>query len=122
MSELRSTIYRYISKLQNYPVFCRRLNEQNVPYDVKRQRFHSPHRDSTLVNQTVPLPEERRYSFPGSVPSPLFHTHYLPDLTGCVPPLQDSFPDPIETTLPVAKDKVTLTLARVLHDHTLSQK
>ncbi|XP_019373288.1 PREDICTED: poly(A) RNA polymerase GLD2 isoform X3 [Gavialis gangeticus] len=85
----------------------KRLNEQNVPYDVKRQRFHSPHRDSTLVNQTVPLPEERRYSFPGSVPSPLFHTHYLPDLTGCVPPLQDSFPDPIETTLPVAKDKLS---------------
>uniref|UniRef100_A0A8D0H9P8 polynucleotide adenylyltransferase n=1 Tax=Sphenodon punctatus TaxID=8508 RepID=A0A8D0H9P8_SPHPU len=86
----------------------KRLNEQNVPYDVKRQRFHSPHRESALLNQTVPLPEERRYSFPGSVPSPLFPVHYLPDLTGCVPPLQEaSFPDPIETTLPVAKDKLS---------------
>lgn len=90
--------------------FCRRLSEQNVSYDVKRQRFHSPHCESTLVNQTVPLPEERRYSFPGSIPSPLFHAHYIPDLIGCVPPLRDApFPDPIETTLPVAKDKVTLT-------------
>uniref|UniRef100_A0A8C4YN14 polynucleotide adenylyltransferase n=1 Tax=Gopherus evgoodei TaxID=1825980 RepID=A0A8C4YN14_9SAUR len=85
-----------------------RLSEQNVPYDVKRQRFHSPHCESTLVNQTVPLPEERRYSFPGSIPSPLFHAHYIPDLTGCVPPLRDApFPDPIETTLPVAKDKLS---------------
>uniref|UniRef100_A0A8C3IYW6 polynucleotide adenylyltransferase n=1 Tax=Chrysemys picta bellii TaxID=8478 RepID=A0A8C3IYW6_CHRPI len=51
----------------------KRLSEQNVPYDVKRQRFHSP--------------------------------HYL---TGCVPPLRDApFPDPIETTLPVAKDKLS---------------
>ncbi|XP_068782551.1 poly(A) RNA polymerase GLD2 isoform X2 [Struthio camelus] len=86
----------------------KRLSEQNVPYDVKRQRFHSPHRETTVVNQTVPLPEERRYSFPGSIPSQLFHAHYLPDLTGCVPPLRDaSFSDPIETTLPVAKDKLS---------------
>ncbi|NXG30357.1 GLD2 polymerase, partial [Dromaius novaehollandiae] len=86
----------------------KRLSEQNVPYDVKRQRFHSPHRETTVVNQTVPLPEERRYSFPGSIPSQLFHAHYVPDLTGCVPPLRDaSFSDPIETTLPVAKDKLS---------------
>nr|XP_025038419.1 poly(A) RNA polymerase GLD2 isoform X3 [Pelodiscus sinensis] len=86
----------------------KRLSEQNVPYDVKRQRFHSPHCESTVVNQTVPLPEERRYSFPGSIPSPLFHAHYIPDLSGCVPPLRDApFPDPIETTLPVAKDKLS---------------
>ncbi|XP_067424613.1 poly(A) RNA polymerase GLD2 isoform X3 [Emydura macquarii macquarii] len=51
----------------------KRLSEQNVSYDVKRQRFHSP--------------------------------HYL---IGCVPPLRDApFPDPIETTLPVAKDKLS---------------
>uniref|UniRef100_A0A8B9P6Y7 polynucleotide adenylyltransferase n=1 Tax=Apteryx owenii TaxID=8824 RepID=A0A8B9P6Y7_APTOW len=85
-----------------------RLSEQNVPYGVKRQRFHSPHRETTVVNQTVPLPEERRYSFPGSIPSQLFHAHYVPDLTGCVPPLRDaSFSDPVETTLPVAKDKLS---------------
>ncbi|XP_064296006.1 poly(A) RNA polymerase GLD2-like isoform X1 [Phalacrocorax carbo] len=86
----------------------KRLSEQSVPYDVKRQRFHSPHRETTVVNQAVPLPEECRYSYPGSIPSPLFHAYYIPCLTGCVPPLRDaSFPDPIETMLPVAKDKLS---------------
>ncbi|NXK52659.1 GLD2 polymerase, partial [Chauna torquata] len=86
----------------------KRLSEQNVPYDVKRQRFHSPHRESTAVNQVVPLPEEHTYSFPGSIPSPLFNVRYIPDLSVCVPPLQDSsFPDFTETTLPVAKDKLS---------------
>ncbi|NXD06991.1 GLD2 polymerase, partial [Nothocercus nigrocapillus] len=86
----------------------KRLSEQSVPYDVKRQRFHSPHRETTVVNQTVPLAEERRYSFPGSTPSQLFHARYVPDLTGRVLPLRDtSFSDPIETTLPVAKDKLS---------------
>ncbi|XP_015282847.1 PREDICTED: poly(A) RNA polymerase GLD2 [Gekko japonicus] len=86
----------------------KRLKEQNVPYEVKRQRFHSPHRESTSASQAVPLPEDHRRSFPGSIPSPLLHAHYISDLTGCVPPLQDaSFPDPIETVLPVAKDKLS---------------
>ncbi|XP_010213515.1 PREDICTED: poly(A) RNA polymerase GLD2-like isoform X2 [Tinamus guttatus] len=86
----------------------KRIREQSVPYDVKRQRFHSPHRETTVVNQTVPLAEERRYSFPGSTPSRLFHACYFPDLTGHVPPLRDTlFSDPIETTLPVAKDKIS---------------
>ncbi|NXH09766.1 GLD2 polymerase, partial [Bucco capensis] len=86
----------------------RRPSEQSVPYDVKRQRFHSQHSDTTVVNQAVHLPEDRRYSFPGSIKSPLFHAHCIPDLTGRVPPLQDTlFPDPIETTLPVAKDKLS---------------
>ncbi|KAM6228193.1 LOW QUALITY PROTEIN: poly(A) RNA polymerase GLD2-like [Spheniscus humboldti] len=94
----------------------KRLSEQSVPYDVKRQRFHSSHRETTVVNQAVPLPEERRYSFPGSFPSPLFHAHYIPDLTGCVLPLRDtSLPDPIETTLPVAKDKVISFFACALN-------
>ncbi|KAM6110051.1 poly(A) RNA polymerase GLD2 isoform 3-T3 [Phoenicopterus ruber ruber] len=86
----------------------KRLSEQSVPHGVKRQRFHSHRSETTVVNQVVPLPEERRYSFPGSIQSPLLHAHYIPDLTGCVPPLQDAlFPDPIETTLPVAKDKLS---------------
>ncbi|XP_025892516.1 poly(A) RNA polymerase GLD2 isoform X3 [Nothoprocta perdicaria] len=86
----------------------KRLSEQSVPYDVKRQRFHSPHREATVVNQTVPLAEDRRYSFPGSSPSQPFPARYVPDLTGCVPPLRDtSFSDPVETTLPVAKDKLS---------------
>ncbi|XP_074994489.1 poly(A) RNA polymerase GLD2 isoform X7 [Calonectris borealis] len=86
----------------------KRLSEQSVPYDVKRQRFHSHRSERTVVNQAVPLPEERRYSFPGSIQSPLFRAHYIPDLNGCVPPLRDTlFPGPIETTLPVAKDKLS---------------
>ncbi|XP_054665550.1 poly(A) RNA polymerase GLD2 isoform X2 [Grus americana] len=86
----------------------KRLREQSIPEDVKRQRFHSHRCETTVVNQVVPLPEERRYSFPGSIRSPLFRAHYVPDLTSCVPPLQDSlFPRPIETTLPVAKDKLS---------------
>ncbi|XP_074021908.1 poly(A) RNA polymerase GLD2 isoform X3 [Numenius arquata] len=85
-----------------------RLREQSVPRDAKRQRFHSHHPETTVINQAVPLPEERRYSFPGSVQSPLLPAHQEPDLTGCIPPLQDTlFLDPIETTLPVAKDKLS---------------
>ncbi|KAM9262458.1 poly(A) RNA polymerase GLD2 isoform 2-T6 [Morus bassanus] len=86
----------------------RKLSIQGAPHDVKRQRFHSPRSETTVVNKAVPLPEERRYSFPGSIQSPLFHARYIPDLTGCVPPLHDTlFPDHIETTLPVAKDKLS---------------
>ncbi|KAG8131024.1 putative Poly(A) RNA polymerase GLD2 protein [Naja naja] len=86
----------------------KRLKEEDVPYEVKRQRFHSPHRELTSANQLVPLIEDHRYSFPGSIPSPLFQAHYIPDLTGCVPPLQEpSFNNAIEATLPVAKDKLS---------------
>ncbi|KAM7076208.1 poly(A) RNA polymerase GLD2 isoform 1-T4 [Ciconia maguari] len=86
----------------------KRLSERSVPHDVKRQRFHSHHSETTVVNQAVPLPEERRYSFPRSHQSPLLPAYYIPDLTGCVPPLPDTlFPDPIETALPVAKDKLS---------------
>ncbi|NWU66965.1 GLD2 polymerase, partial [Pterocles burchelli] len=86
----------------------KRQSEQSVPHDVKRQRFHSHHSQTTVVNQAVPLPEERRYSFPGSVQSPPFHSLYMPCLTGCVPQLQDTlFPDPVKTVLPVAKDKLS---------------
>ncbi|NXW85249.1 GLD2 polymerase, partial [Alopecoenas beccarii] len=86
----------------------KRLSGQSAPYDVKRQRFHSHHSETTVVNQAVPSPEERRYSFPGSVQSPVFCARYIPDLTGCVLPLQDSlFPRPKETTLPVAQDKLS---------------
>ncbi|NXG81602.1 GLD2 polymerase, partial [Stercorarius parasiticus] len=86
----------------------KRQSEQSVPHDVKRQRIHSQCPETTVVNQAVPLPEERRYSFPGSVQSPLLRAHHLPDLIGCTPPLRDIlFPDPTETTLPVAKDKLS---------------
>ncbi|XP_054041488.1 poly(A) RNA polymerase GLD2 isoform X8 [Rissa tridactyla] len=86
----------------------KRLSEQSVPHDVKRQRFHSQRPETIVVNQTVPLPEECRYSFPGSVQSPVLYACHLPDLIGCTPPLRDIlFPDHTETTLPVAKDKLS---------------
>ncbi|XP_075267232.1 poly(A) RNA polymerase GLD2 isoform X2 [Opisthocomus hoazin] len=86
----------------------KRVSEQSVTRDVKRQRIHSHHSETTAVNQAVPLAEERRYSFPRSIHSPLLDAHYVPDLLGCVPPLRDTlFPDPIETTPPVAKDKLS---------------
>ncbi|NXC73055.1 GLD2 polymerase, partial [Anhinga anhinga] len=85
----------------------KRLSTHTAPQDVKRQRVHSLRSETTVVNEAVPLPEHR-YSFPGSVQSPLFPACYIPDLTGCVPPLHDTlFPDPIETTLLVAKDKLS---------------
>ncbi|NWH82277.1 GLD2 polymerase, partial [Piaya cayana] len=86
----------------------KRVGEHIVPHDAKRQRFHSQHSETTVVNQAVPLREERRFSFPGSIKSPQPHAHCTAGLTSCVPPLQDtSFPDPIETSLPVAKDKLS---------------
>uniref|UniRef100_A0ACB8EQ43 Poly(A) RNA polymerase GLD2 n=1 Tax=Sphaerodactylus townsendi TaxID=933632 RepID=A0ACB8EQ43_9SAUR len=86
----------------------KRLKEQDIHCEVKRQRFHSPHHESTSASRPVPLPEDRRHSFPRSIPLPLLHAHYISDLAGCVPPLQEaSFPDPIETALPVAKDKLS---------------
>ncbi|KAK2538836.1 Papd4 [Columba guinea] len=86
----------------------KRLSGQSVPHDVKRQRFHSHNSETTVVNQAVPSPEERRFSFPGSVQSPVFSARYIPDLTGSVLPLQDNlFPYPKETTLPLTKDKLS---------------
>ncbi|XP_010176277.1 poly(A) RNA polymerase GLD2-like, partial [Antrostomus carolinensis] len=85
----------------------KRLSEQSLPHDVKRQRFHSHCSEPTVVNQAVPLPEERRYSFPGSIQSPLFHADYIPDLNPLHPVQDTLFPDPIKTTLPVAKDKLS---------------
>ncbi|NXA10876.1 GLD2 polymerase, partial [Sapayoa aenigma] len=88
----------------------KRQREQNIPCDVKRQRVGSQNSDTTVVNQAVPLPEERRCSFPGpvSVHSPLFHAHGSPALTRCVPPLQDTlFPNSTQAGLPEAKDELS---------------
>uniref|UniRef100_A0A8D0AZF8 polynucleotide adenylyltransferase n=1 Tax=Salvator merianae TaxID=96440 RepID=A0A8D0AZF8_SALMN len=87
----------------------KRPKEQDVPYETKRPRFHSPHHESGSPNQTVPLPDDPRRLFPGSIHSPLFRSHYISDFMGCVPsPLQEaSFPDLTETALPVAKDKLS---------------
>ncbi|XP_010009520.1 PREDICTED: poly(A) RNA polymerase GLD2, partial [Nestor notabilis] len=86
----------------------KRLSEQSIPHDVKRHRLHLHHSETAVVKQAVPLPEECRYSFPGSVQSPLFLAHHVPDLTGCVPLVRYSlFPEPTETTFSVSKDKLS---------------
>ncbi|NXA79668.1 GLD2 polymerase, partial [Thryothorus ludovicianus] len=88
----------------------KRQSQQSVPDDAKRQRIHSHDSDTAVVSQAVPLPEERRCSFPASssIRSPVLHRRGSPALVGCVPPLQDTlFPDPTETRLPVAKDELS---------------
>ncbi|XP_043832495.1 poly(A) RNA polymerase GLD2 isoform X3 [Dromiciops gliroides] len=111
------------------PVFRGRKrlsNEQNVPLDAKRTRYHSPHHESNVANQTVPLPDERRYSAPGSVTPPLLHSYYVPDLVRSVPPFREApFSEPREITLPVAKDELSqqvLNLFQVCQQRTCDLK
>ncbi|NXC86535.1 GLD2 polymerase, partial [Cercotrichas coryphoeus] len=88
----------------------KRQSQQSVRDDAKRKRIHSYNSDTAVVNRAVPLPEERRCSFPASisVQSPVLHTRGSPALIGCVPPLQDTlFPDAAETRPPVAKDELS---------------
>ncbi|NXN79548.1 GLD2 polymerase, partial [Bombycilla garrulus] len=88
----------------------KRQRQWSVPDDAKRQRIHLHDSDIAVLNQAVPLLEEHRHSFPASVSvqSPVFRAHVSPALIGCVPPLQDTlFPDPTETRLPVATDKLS---------------
>ncbi|NWH33520.1 GLD2 polymerase, partial [Chloropsis hardwickii] len=94
----------------------KRQSQQSVPDDAKRQRIHSHDSDPDVVNQAVPLPGERRHSFPASisVQSPVLPAHGSPALIGCVPPLQDTlFPDDTETRLPVAKDELSQQVLEV---------
>nr|XP_045249869.1 poly(A) RNA polymerase GLD2 isoform X5 [Macaca fascicularis] len=105
---LQQLTYGNVSPIQTSasPLFRGRKrlsDEKNLPLDGKRQRFHSPHQEPTVVNQIVPLSGERRYSMP-----PLFHTHYVPDIVRCVPPFREiPFLEPREITLPEAKDKLS---------------
>ncbi|NXK88168.1 GLD2 polymerase, partial [Formicarius rufipectus] len=88
----------------------KRQSEQSVSRDIKRQRIDSQKSDTTILNQAVPLPEERRHSLPRPVliHSPPFQAHGSAAVTRCVPPLGDTlFPDPTETRLPEAKDKLS---------------
>ncbi|NXS26953.1 GLD2 polymerase, partial [Pomatostomus ruficeps] len=88
----------------------KRQSQGSVPDGAKRQRINSLDSDTTVVNQAVPLPEDRRHSFPASisVQSPVLHALGSPALIGCFRPLQDTlFPDPTETSLPVAKDELS---------------
>ncbi|XP_055475161.1 poly(A) RNA polymerase GLD2 isoform X1 [Psammomys obesus] len=105
---LQPLTYGTISPIQTStsPLFRGRKrisDEKNFPLDGKRQRFHSPHQEPTIINQIVPLSGDRRYSMP-----PLFHTHYVPDIIRCVPPLREiPLLEPREITLPEAKDKLS---------------
>uniref|UniRef100_A0A3Q1M5P7 polynucleotide adenylyltransferase n=3 Tax=Bos TaxID=9903 RepID=A0A3Q1M5P7_BOVIN len=105
---LQQLTYGNVSPIQTStsPLFRGRKrlsDEKNLPLDGKRQRFHSPHQEPTIVNHIVPLSDERRYSM-----SPLFHTHYVPDIVRCVPPFREiSILEPREITLPEAKDKLS---------------
>ncbi|XP_023070707.1 poly(A) RNA polymerase GLD2 isoform X3 [Piliocolobus tephrosceles] len=105
---LQQLTYGNVSPIQTSasPLFRGRKrlsDEKNLPLDGKRQRFHSPHQEPTVVNQIVPLSGERRYSMP-----PLFHTHFVPDVVRCVPPFREiPFLEPREITLPEAKDKLS---------------
>ncbi|NXP53219.1 GLD2 polymerase, partial [Heliornis fulica] len=95
--------------------FCglKRPREQSIEQNVKRQRFQSRESEKTVVNQAVPLPEEHRRSFPGSINSPPRYVYCLPSFSS----LQDS----VETILPEAKDKLSqqiLTLFQVCQQQT----
>ncbi|NXK40193.1 GLD2 polymerase, partial [Piprites chloris] len=88
----------------------KRQNEQSISHNVKRQRIDSQDSDSTVVYHAVPLPEERRHSFPGpiSTQSPSFLACGSPALARCVPPLRDTlFPDSTEDGLLLAKDELS---------------
>ncbi|NWW78413.1 GLD2 polymerase, partial [Climacteris rufus] len=88
----------------------KRQSQQSIPDDAKRQRIHSSDSATIVINTAVPLPEERRGSFPASisVQSPVLHVCGSPGSIGCVPPLQDTlFPDSTGTRLPVAKDELS---------------
>ncbi|KAM6147910.1 LOW QUALITY PROTEIN: poly(A) RNA polymerase GLD2-like [Erethizon dorsatum] len=102
---LQQLTYGNVSpKTSMSPIFQGRKrlsDEKNLPLDSKWQRFHSPHKEPTVVNQIVPSSGERRYTMP-----PLFHTPYVPETVGCVPPFREiPFLEPREITLPEAKDK-----------------
>ncbi|KAM5264458.1 poly(A) RNA polymerase GLD2 isoform 9-T9 [Ctenodactylus gundi] len=103
---LSPTLYSHqqlIDSQFNFHNAERLSDEQNLPLDGKRQRFHSPHQEPAVVNQIVPLSGERRYSVP-----PLFSSPYVPEIVRCVPPFQEvSFLEPREITLPEAKDKLS---------------
>ncbi|KFP88245.1 Poly(A) RNA polymerase GLD2 [Acanthisitta chloris] len=86
----------------------KRQSEEVYPSHVKRQRIASLNSGRSVVNHAVPLPEERRHSFPRSVWSPVHLVGSSPALAGCVPPLRNTLlPDQTETTLPEAKDQLS---------------
>ncbi|KAM8961854.1 poly(A) RNA polymerase GLD2 [Pelodytes ibericus] len=86
----------------------RRSDEGTVPYDIKRQRFQSPPHSSPATHQSVPLRDDLRYSFPGSVALSLLQSPSAPEINGIASNSGDSWLfDHVELTLPTAKDKLS---------------
>ncbi|XP_063309660.1 poly(A) RNA polymerase GLD2 isoform X1 [Pelobates fuscus] len=84
----------------------RRSDEGNI-YDVKRQRFHTPPQSSPAIHQSVPLRDDLRRSFPGSIALPLLQSP-APEINGCASSSRDSWLfDHVELTLPIAKEKLS---------------
>lgn len=91
-------------------IYRRRSDEGNGQYDGKRQRFQSPQQPSPVIHQAVPLRDDLRHHFPGSVGLPLRLAPPSHELNGQVSTPGDAWLfDLIDTTLPVAKDKVFMT-------------
>ncbi|XP_069605918.1 poly(A) RNA polymerase GLD2 [Ranitomeya imitator] len=84
----------------------RRSDEGINQYDLKRQRFQSPPQSpSSIAHQSVPLRDDFYYSFDGL---PLRQSLPSSDVNSQVPSAADSWLfDDIETTLPVANDKLS---------------
>ncbi|XP_077142938.1 poly(A) RNA polymerase GLD2 isoform X2 [Ranitomeya variabilis] len=84
----------------------RRSDEGINQYDLKRQRFQSPPQSpSSIAHQSVPLRDDFYYSFDGL---PLRQSLPSSDVNSQVSSAADSWLfDDIETTLPVANDKLS---------------
>ncbi|XP_068106280.1 poly(A) RNA polymerase GLD2 isoform X2 [Hyperolius riggenbachi] len=91
----------------------RRSDEGNGQFDVKRQRFQSPQQSTPVIHRAVPLRNDRHHYFAGTSGLPLPPLASPPpppphELNGQVPTAGDSWLfDQTETTLPVAKDKLS---------------
>lgn len=101
----RSPLIHPLSPPSQFQNRKRRSDEGINQQELKRQRFQSPPQPSSIIHQSVPLRDDLHYSFPGL---PLRQAPQSPDVNGLVPPSGDSwlFED-LETTLPVAKDKLS---------------
>uniref|UniRef100_A0A8C5N2F1 polynucleotide adenylyltransferase n=1 Tax=Leptobrachium leishanense TaxID=445787 RepID=A0A8C5N2F1_9ANUR len=93
------------STLQNRK---RRSDEGNNPYDVKRQCFQPPQQPLPVLHPSVPLRDDLRRSFQGSVPLPLLQSPSAPETNECISNTGDSWLfEPVELPLPAAKDKLS---------------
>ncbi|XP_075694904.1 poly(A) RNA polymerase GLD2 isoform X2 [Rhinoderma darwinii] len=101
----RSPLINPVSSPSQFQNRKRRSDEGINQYDLKRQRFHSPQPPPSTVHQAVPLRDDLHYSFPVL---PLRQTPQSPDVNSQVSSSGDTWLfDDVETTLPVAKDKLS---------------